>query len=197
MVGLPGTGKSSLARFVGKKLKGVVLDKDVIKSALLERGEEDWNRSGSLAYTILRDLVQEILGQGFDVVVDSPGHYLRFQQEMAMLAVNACTRFKVIECICEDEAKRRKKFERRKKGDAMPAQKTDFDQVFDEVEREDFRPQGLPALQVDTCLEKKKDLQKKVVTYLARKTRRLVAEDIEPSTIKVEDAQARAAAEGR
>ena len=36
MAGLPGTGKSTLARRLAQRLPGAVLDKDVIRAALFE-----------------------------------------------------------------------------------------------------------------------------------------------------------------
>jgi predicted kinase len=193
--GLPGTGKSRVARFVGKELHAPVIDKDVIKSALLERGEADWNRSGSLSYTIIRELAGELLKQGFDVVVDSPGHYHRFQSDMVAVAEEQGSELRVIQTICSDEEERRRRFAKRKAGDKMEAQQDDLDQVLDEVEREEFSAEGLPALTVDTCLEKD-DYEDKIRAYLAEKPRLTeVANEVEPSQIKSEDAEARKAAE--
>lgn len=186
MIGLPGTGKSGLAKFAGKELHGPVIDKDIIKSALLERGEEDWNRSGSLAYTILRDLTADLVKQGWDVVVDSPGHYLSFQQDMARIAEECGVGLRLIECICEDESVRRERFERRKGGDKMEAQHDDLDKVLDEVEQEDFSSEGFHALKVDTCVDK--DLaEEQVKAYLAEKPGPAATSELEPSTIKAED----------
>jgi predicted kinase len=193
--GLPGTGKSRVARFVGKELHAPVIDKDVIKSALLERGEEDWNRSGSLSYTIIRELAQELLKQGFDVVVDSPGHYHRFQAAMVAVAEEQGSEIRVIQTVCSDEEERRRRFAKRKRGDKMEAQLDDLDDVLDEVEREDFRAEGLPALTVDTCTEDD-EYEEKIRAYLAEKPKLTdVAGEVSPSRIKVEDAEAREAAE--
>ena len=193
--GLPGTGKSRVARFVGKELHAPVIDKDVIKSALLERGEEDWNRSGSLSYTIIRELANELLKQGFDVVVDSPGHYHRFQAAMVSIAEEQGSEIRVIQTVCSDEAERRERFAKRKKGDKQEAQLDDLDEVLDEVEREDFRAEGLPALTVDTCIEKD-DYEERIRGYLAEKPNlSAIADAVEPSQIKMEDAEAREAAE--
>ncbi|MPZ23257.1 MAG: AAA family ATPase [Dehalococcoidia bacterium] len=185
--GLPGTGKSGVARFVGKELHAPVLDKDVIKSALLERGEQDWNRSGSLAYTILRDLTHELLRQGFDVVIDSPGHYKRFQADMVAVAEEHGSEIRLIECICSDDEERQRRFARRKSGGAMPAQMDDLDEVLDEVEREDFTPEGLPALQVDTCVDED-EMQRKIKKYLAERPNLAeIAGDVRRSTVKEEE----------
>jgi predicted kinase len=189
--GLPGTGKSDVAKFVGKELHAPVLDKDVVKSALLERGEGDWNRSGSLAYTILRDIARELLDQGFNVVVDSPGHYHQFQQEMVKVAEDQGDEIRVIQTVCSDEEVRRERFAKRKQGDKMPAQLDDLDQVLDEVEREDWKAEGLPALTVDTC-EDSDEVEEKVKAYLAEKPKMAeVAADMAPSPIKVESEEAR------
>jgi predicted kinase len=192
--GLPGTGKSRVARFVGKELHAPVIDKDVIKSALLERGEEDWNRSGSLSYTIIRELARELLDQGFDVVVDSPGHYERFQAAMVAIAEEHGSEIRVIETVCSDESERRRRFAERKGGDKMEAQLDDLDAVLDEVEREEFRAEGLPALTVDTCGGD--EYEDKIRAYLAEKPKLTeVSAEVRPSKIKAEDRKAREAAE--
>lgn len=191
--GLPGTGKSRVARFVGKELHAPVIDKDVIKSALLERGEEDWNRSGSLSYTIIRELARELLEQGFDVVVDSPGHYHRFQAAMVEVAAEHRSDLRVIETVCSDEDERRRRFAKRKGGDKKEAQRDDLDAVLDEVEREEFRAEGLPALTVDTCVD---DYEDDIRAYLVEKPKLTeVSGDVAPSKIKTEDRKAREAAE--
>ena len=38
MAGMPGSGKSALARLIGRSTKAIVIDKDVLKTAALEAG---------------------------------------------------------------------------------------------------------------------------------------------------------------
>jgi len=48
MAGAPGTGKSALAAALGQQIGAVVLDKDVVKSALLDAGI-GWETAGVAA----------------------------------------------------------------------------------------------------------------------------------------------------
>ena len=49
MAGMPGSGKSALARLIGRSTKAIVLDKDVLKTAALEAGADEKLASG-IAY---------------------------------------------------------------------------------------------------------------------------------------------------
>ena len=46
MAGMAGSGKSALARLIGRSTKAVMLDKDVLKTAALEAGADDKLASG-------------------------------------------------------------------------------------------------------------------------------------------------------
>jgi predicted kinase len=70
MSGCPGSGKSTIACAIGEKLPAVVLDHDVLKSALLENGVET-EKAGGVSYGSLRAMAGSILRQGFSVVRSS------------------------------------------------------------------------------------------------------------------------------
>lgn len=74
MSGMPGSGKSTLARALARSVGCVVVDHDVVKSALLRvtEGNMHADKAGTIAYAIEWDLVEYYLGQGFNVIMDSP-----------------------------------------------------------------------------------------------------------------------------
>ncbi len=71
MHGLPGSGKSAVARAVAPHLGAVVLDKDVIKAALLRAGVPE-EQAGPSAYEVYFAQARELAGLGYDIVLDNP-----------------------------------------------------------------------------------------------------------------------------
>src|SRR5215211_1008122 len=102
MAGAPGAGKSSLARVVGQARSAVVLDMDVIKSAVLEAGAA-WSLAGPAAYEILFALAADLLAQGRSVILDSPSHYPQIPARGMEIAQAHGARYRFIECVCADE----------------------------------------------------------------------------------------------
>lgn len=101
MAGAPGSGKSALALSLGQTLGAVVLDKDVIKSALLE-AEVGWEAAGAGSNEALFAVADSILSQGLSVVLDSPSHYPGIPERGMALATARGARYRFIECVCED-----------------------------------------------------------------------------------------------
>jgi predicted kinase len=66
MIGLVGSGKSTVARMIAKRLNAVLINGDAIR-VVLRHQEMDY----SLARLIAEDLVCEIVGLGYNVVLDS------------------------------------------------------------------------------------------------------------------------------
>jgi len=101
MAGVPGSGKSALARLIGRRTSAVVLDKDVLKTAALTSGLED-QPAGALAYEAFFALADHLLGQGLAVVLDSPSFYDSIPAKGARIAGDRQVPYYFIECICQD-----------------------------------------------------------------------------------------------
>lgn len=73
LAGLPGTGKSTIARLVASQLGWPVLDKDIINTTLLDTGMPQ-SQAGPLAYEITLTLVEDILiHQKQSLILDTAG----------------------------------------------------------------------------------------------------------------------------
>jgi predicted kinase len=77
MSGFPGSGKSTLAREIAKHTDAVIIDHDIVKSALLHSIEApiDPKLAGKISYNIDWSLIEFHLSQGHNVIFDSPCLY--------------------------------------------------------------------------------------------------------------------------
>jgi len=101
MSGVPGSGKSTVARGLASALPAIVLDHDVTKTAILESGVPESNAGGA-SYEVLQALSGQILQQGYSVVIDSPCLY----EQLLNFGVNTAFReeaeYRYIECVISD-----------------------------------------------------------------------------------------------
>ena len=116
--GLPGTGKSSLARAVARDLQAVYLDKDTIKGCIIAVAEQmkigqGLQLSGPLSYELLVTIAKDNLVLGRSVVLDSPAAYQIFRDKVKQLARSLKVNLRLIECICTDERLLRQRLESR------------------------------------------------------------------------------------
>jgi adenylylsulfate kinase len=112
MAGLPGTGKSTVAAGLERELGAVVLDKDRVRAALFPPRVLDYSAAQDdvcmaaiyrAAATILQAAPQR------PVVIDGRT-FLRATHVADLLALGSAlgTPPRVIECVCDDEAARRR-----------------------------------------------------------------------------------------
>ncbi len=100
MAGMPGSGKSTVARELGHHLGFPVIDKDVILSALLATGVPE-TIAQSAAYNMMLDLGESLLQQGMSVVLDSPASL----PETVSVAKGVCrgASAKLVVVLCSSE----------------------------------------------------------------------------------------------
>ena len=101
MHGEPGSGKSTVARALAPRIDAIVLDKDIIKSALLRSGAPE-ALAASAAYETYFELARDIVRQGRSLILDNPVFWPRVEaQWLAVSALAACPPL-LIECVCPD-----------------------------------------------------------------------------------------------
>ncbi|MCY9545667.1 AAA family ATPase [Lysinibacillus xylanilyticus] len=105
MSGFPGSGKSTLSREIAKKTGCIIIDHDIVKSALLNSIDEvsiDGKLAGKISYNIDWSLVEFHLSQGHSVILDSPCLYEELIDKGTKLSVKYNVRYKYIECYLDD-----------------------------------------------------------------------------------------------
>ncbi len=100
MSGFPGSGKSTLARLIAKHTGAIVIDHDIVKSALLESLEDniDAKVAGKISYNIDWSLIDFHLSQGHDVIFDSPCLYPEMVEKGSSLSEKYNSKYKYVEC---------------------------------------------------------------------------------------------------
>ncbi|WP_344231692.1 ATP-binding protein [Kribbella hippodromi] len=101
MSGVPGAGKSTVAAYVGRVYGAVVVDYDVIKSAVLDAGF-GLGESTKAAYEVMYAQSRHVLRQGLDVVMDSPCFWPRILDEGMAIAGECGATYRYIECQLAD-----------------------------------------------------------------------------------------------
>jgi predicted kinase len=104
MSGFPGSGKSTLSKQIAKTTGAVLIDHDIVKSALLESIEDNMDNklAGKISYNIDWSLIESHLSHGQNVIFDSPCLY----DEMIIRGTHLCNkynvRYKYVECYLDD-----------------------------------------------------------------------------------------------
>ena len=118
MHGEPGSGKSTLARALGQELPALVLDVDILKTALLKAGQAPGS-VGPPAWEVMWDIVRALIPQGHSVVVDGPcGWPITEQKGMGAAAATGAA-YRMVECVCPDREELARRLATR---DALPTQ---------------------------------------------------------------------------
>ncbi|MBI2172056.1 MAG: ATP-binding protein [Chloroflexi bacterium] len=119
MAGLPGSGKTALATRIGRALTWPVIDKDTMKTTLLESGIPESVAAG-LAYELTYAVAQDLLaGQKRSLLIDTPFTHPRTLTKANQLVRLANGRLKVILCQCPDDL-RNQRMQRRPQRASQP-----------------------------------------------------------------------------
>jgi predicted kinase len=102
MAGHAGSGKSTLARQVADHFGGVVVDLDVVKTALLDAGL-GWDQASKGSYETIYALVDDFLAGGTRcVVVDVPSYWPDIHQRLGASVIEHQARYLFLECTAPE-----------------------------------------------------------------------------------------------
>jgi predicted kinase len=146
MAGLPGSGKSTLANAVGRRLAWPVIDKDTIKSGLLDIGADE-EIAAKASYTLLHDLARDIvMGQGLSVILDTPSSYQEVVKTCMKIAEEADGVLCIVFCDAGVETRRQRLASRER----LASHVTEIDPKAEAAIRRRFRKLPAETLHVST-----------------------------------------------
>ena len=99
--GLPGCGKTTLARRVAQALSIPLFSKDHVQSALVQQNLAP--RATADGYLLILNLAEEQLSLGVSCILDAVFPLPGFRQSLEELSTRHGARLRVIHCICSDE----------------------------------------------------------------------------------------------
>ena len=153
MAGLPGTGKSTLARALAARIDGSVIGKDEIRHALFSPRDVEYStEQDDFVMGIMLEAAAWILGKHPEriVIVDGRTFSQRYQIERALKsAADLHQPWRILECVCSDETAGRRIETQASSGEHVAGNRT-FDLYLDVKAR--FEPIAFPKTVIDTDL---------------------------------------------
>ena len=101
MAGFPGSGKSTLATEITKYTNSIIIDRDVIKSSMLNAGIQDPLLTDT-SYMIVFDLAEHYLSKGISVIIDTSCYLEETLKKGLKLCKRYNCQYKYIECRVDD-----------------------------------------------------------------------------------------------
>lgn len=112
MAGLPGTGKTTLARELARRTQGALLSKDVIRAALFSPEDTEYSvTQDDFVMEVMLDTARFLLRNDptRKVFLDGRTFSRRYQIDRVLKFANELAQpWRILECTCSDESARRR-----------------------------------------------------------------------------------------
>ncbi|MDU5385671.1 MAG: AAA family ATPase [Blautia producta] len=144
--GLPGCGKSTVAKILSERLRAVYLRVDTVEQAIRSASEPS-QKIGPEGYFVLYELARENLKLGSNVVTDSVNDINLVRDAFRNIAISLNVPFLEVEIICSDKKQHRYRVENRI-SDVPGLDVPDWEQV----QNRRYEPWSREHLQLDTAI---------------------------------------------
>lgn len=145
--GLPGVGKTAIARELSRRLDAVFLRIDSLEQALVRSGIVKMEQIGPGGYYAAQALARDNLALGRTVVADSVNPYRITRKTWRDAAVSLGKRALEVEVVCSDREEHRRRVERRV-SDIPDLTLPTWEQVL----KREYEPWPEAAVRLDTAL---------------------------------------------
>jgi predicted kinase len=142
LAGLPGSGKSALARPLARRLGAALVVVDLLEDAMLRAGVD--GPTGLAAYLAAEAVADDALAAGVPVVVDAVNAVTPAREQWRALAERRGVRRAVVEVVCSDPAVHRARLEARARGLALR------EPTWADVHARGYEPWSEPLLRLDS-----------------------------------------------
>lgn len=162
--GLPGTGKSTIARNAAERLNAIYLRIDSIEQAIRSSGiMAPGTDLGAAGYMAACRIASDNLRLGHTVIADSVNPIKITRDAYKEVAAQEGSKLIDVEIICSDKAKHRERVETRQAtvdGLKLPS--------WEEVERRHYETWDRPRLQLDTAILSAEECVERIRAAVAR-----------------------------
>jgi predicted kinase len=153
MAGLPGTGKSTLARVLANQLDAAILDKDQIRHAIFAPRDVEYSPGqDNFVMHIMLEAAARLLQKNSQriILLDGRTFSRRYQIDQVIAATRKLNQsWSILECVCSDDTAR-SRIETQSVSGEHPARNRTYD-LYLEVKAH-FEPITLPKTVIDTGL---------------------------------------------
>ena len=151
LAGLPGTGKSTLARELAARTRGRVLSKDAIRHAIFAEAEIEYSSAqDDFCLQVMLETAAYLLSRNPEraIFLDGRPFSRRYQIENVVAAADRLNQpWRIFECVCSEETVRRR-LEADAASGAHPAENRNY-QLYLEVKAR-FEAIAFPKTVIDT-----------------------------------------------
>ncbi|WP_456474754.1 AAA family ATPase [Candidatus Pyrohabitans sp.] len=165
ITGLPGTGKSTIAMHLARRLRATVLRTDVIRKQLFPEPKYT-EEEKELVYKVTFMIAEYLLRAGKNVILDGTFYRRSLRERVYRLARAARTKLIIVECSAPEFVVRQR-MEARAKKKNLPTD-ADFD-VYLKI-RSQFEPLRRPRVIVDTSNPLEENLAE-IMRYIRSRTK--------------------------
>lgn len=154
--GLPGTGKSTVAKELAKRINGKLLRTDIIRKEMIKKPKYT-ERGKQNVYELLFSRAEHLLSKKINCILDGTFYKKSLRKRASDVAKKTGAKFEIIECICPEKIIFERMKKRIKIGDASDA---DF-RIYEKMKNE-YEPIEEKHIVIDTSKNYEKIIEKVV-----------------------------------